>query len=68
MPQIRVGIKRDRREENNDRFAQRIRGVDRDIERRIIDAALGPLHPVDDARAFGIRRASSPHSHPSVLR
>ena len=49
VPQICIRIVRHRREEDDDRLLQRIRGFHRDIERRIVQRALRALHPVHDA-------------------
>ncbi len=57
VAQIGVRIKRDGREKDDDRLVQQVRGLNRDIECRIVDAALRALHPVDDASAIGIGRA-----------
>ena len=45
-----------------------IRRIDRNIERRIIDTTLRPLHPVNDARAFRVRQSPPPHRHARILR
>ena len=54
VPQICVRIKRHRREEDDDGLSQNVGGFDGDIQCGIVEGALRPLHPVDDAAAFGI--------------
>ena len=55
VAQVRVGIVRQGREEDDDWLAKCVGSVDRRIERGIVDGALGSLHPVDDASAIGTR-------------
>ncbi len=66
-PQVSVGIKRHRREERNDRFAERVCSLDRNIQCRIVDATLGALHPVDNACAIGIGRPFAAHTNARIL-
>ena len=56
-----VGVVRARREleKCHYRFSQRIAHPDGDIQRGIVGGALGPLHPVNDARAIQVERARS---------
>lgn len=61
-------IERNRCKENDERFANRIGGVDRNIESRVVDGTLSALHPVDDAAAFGIDRPISAHGDARILR
>jgi hypothetical protein len=49
MPQVGMRIVRNRRKGNDHRPPQSVGGFDRDIQPRIVDAALSPLHPVGDA-------------------
>ncbi len=51
---LALRIEGHRREKNNNRLPERVRSLHRQIERWIIDASLGALHPVDDASAIGI--------------
>ena len=67
MPQVTVGIERDRGEEDDDRLVQRVRRLDRSIEGRIVDRALRPLHPVDDASTVRIGIAFPPHPYARVV-
>jgi hypothetical protein len=62
-----VGIERNGRKEDDDRFVQCIGGFYRYIERRIVDAALGPLHPVDNAKTRGIWIARAPDGNTGSL-
>ncbi len=47
-------------EEDDERLAQQVGGDDGDVERRVVDRALRPLHPVDHRVAVGIRGAAPP--------
>ncbi len=67
MPQIGVGIERHGREKDDDRLAQRVGGLDRDIERGIVEGALGALHPVNDAGAVGIGSALAAHADTRIF-
>jgi hypothetical protein len=68
MAQVCIGIGRNRREKNYGRLAQGVGGVDRNIQRGIVDAALSPLHPVDNTCSIPIGRAASPHGNSWILR
>ena len=64
---VRVGIKRNGSEIGDDWLAQCVGGFDGNVEREIIEAALGTLHPVDDAGAVRIGRARAADRHARVL-
>src|SRR5581483_11364147 len=67
MPQVRMGIERDGSEEDNAWLVQSIGGLDRNIQRGIVQSALRALHPVDDARAVGIRCAATAYANPCTI-
>ena len=68
VAQVGVWIKRHRREKYNHRLAQGVgRGHGR-IERGIVDAALGALHPVDDTGSVGVGRAGAANGNARILR
>ena len=57
MTQVGVRIKRYRREEDDDRLMQEIGDFDCEIERGVVECALGALHPVHDAATVAVRSA-----------
>jgi len=59
VAQVGVGIERNWSEKDDDWLAQLVGDFDGGIERGIVAAALGALHPVDDTGSVGIRRASA---------
>ena len=59
VAQVGVRIERHWRKENHNWLMQRIRGLDRDVERGIIERPLRPLHPVHHAATSGIGRAGA---------
>ncbi len=59
VPQVGVRVERHRRKENHDRLMQCIRGFNRNVERGIVERALGALHPVHHAAAGWIGRAGA---------
>ena len=61
MAEIGVRIKRNRRKEHHGGLSQRIRRIDRYVERGIIQTPLRALHPVHDASPSRIRRSRAPH-------
>ena len=61
VPQVGVGIERHRREENHYRLTQGVGGFNRNVERRIVECALRPLHPIDNAAAGRIGSTSAAH-------
>ena len=65
MSQVGMRIKRHRRKEDDDRLSQRVGGFDRNVERWIIERALGTLHPVHDATER-VGRAGTPHGHARI--
>jgi len=67
VPQVRVGIERNGREEDDDRFMQCVGGFYRYIERGIVDAALGALHPVDNTETLGIGIARAPDGNSRII-
>ena len=59
VPQIRVGIAWNYRKENHHRKTEHVSGMYRDIERRIVEDAHRPLHPVGNALT-SLERCSGP--------
>lgn len=53
-------------EENRDRFAERIADLDRSFQRRIVDSAKRTPHPVHDANAVRIGRATATNANPWI--
>ncbi len=66
VPEIRMGKIRNPRKIHNQRQRQQIRNLHRQVDRMIVDSALGSLHPVDDTFAIRIRPAISPHRNSRV--
>ena len=67
MPQIRVGIVGDCRKVNNQGQAEFICNIDGAIDRGIVEAPLGTLHPVHNACAVGLRCAISPNRNARIV-
>jgi len=61
------GRERTRSEEDYDRLTQCIRGFHGYVECGGVDAALGALHPVNDAGPIRVRRPRPPDSHPGIV-
>src|SRR5579864_8352608 len=66
MAQIGVRIEGYRCEKDHARFAQQVCGLHRDLESGIIQRPLGPLHPVNNALAVGVRITRSTDSNTRV--
>jgi hypothetical protein len=66
VPQVRALHERVQAEEHHHRLAERVGGVDRDVERGIVGRALRALHPVHDAAPIGIGRTGAADAHPRV--
>ena len=66
-PQIGIRIKRHGRKERDHRLAQRVRRLNRHVERGIVDTALRALHPVNNTGAVGIGSALAPHADTRIF-
>ncbi len=65
----KVGVRevRDGGEVHDERQLQQIGYVYRQVDGVVVDAALRPLHPVDDASALGIGRPIPPHGDARIV-
>ena len=66
----KVGVRevRDGGEVHEERQLQQIGYVYRQVDGVVVDSALRPLHPVDDASALGIGRPIPPHGDSRIVR
>ena len=62
VPQVGALDERVQAEEHHHRLLQRVAGLDRDVERRVVGGPLRALHPVHDAPPVGIGRAGAAHA------
>ena len=64
-----VGARRPRQQlkVRHHRFAEQIAGLDGDIQRRIGNRALRPLHPINDASSVRRRFPCTPDGHTRVV-
>jgi len=67
VAQVGMGIIRNDGEEHHHRQSEQIPGLDRDIDRRVVDDAHRPLHPVDDASATVAGRAGATNQHAGLI-
>jgi hypothetical protein len=68
MTQIRVGIERNRRKEDHDRLLEGVSSFHGKVKRRIIEGALGTLHPVHNTSAAGIRSTRAAEGYARIRR
>ena len=64
---VRVRIERHDAEEHDERLAEPIGGIDRRVERRIVERALRTLHPVDDDTPSRVDRPIIPPCRPRIV-
>jgi hypothetical protein len=61
-------LKWTRRKEDNEGLVEQVCGFYRDIESGVVESALSPLHPVQNARSIGIRGACPTHRDAGLMR
>ena len=66
VSKVGMGVIRHGREEYDCRLSQRVGRLNRDVQGRVVQCPLRPLHPVDDAFACRVGRSCAPHRYTSV--